>query len=118
MRYLDPKNDLTFKKIFGTHPHLVMSLLNSLLPIEVPIVSVEYLPAELVPQIPSMKNSIVDVKCTDQNGRIFIVEMQMLWTQGFKQRVVFNASKSYVKQIGKGVDYGSLKPVYALTTIV
>ena len=26
MRYLDPKNDLTFKKIFGQHPHLLKSL--------------------------------------------------------------------------------------------
>jgi len=31
-KYLDPKADLTFKRIFGEHPHLVMSLLNALLP--------------------------------------------------------------------------------------
>jgi predicted transposase/invertase (TIGR01784 family) len=117
MRYLDPKNDLTFKKIFGTHPNLVMSLLNSLLPLVSPIISVEYLSAEQVPQIPSLKNSIVDVCCTDQNGRIFIVEMQMLWTDSFKQRVVFNAAKSYVKQIGKGHEYKELKPVYALSLV-
>ncbi len=23
MRYLDPKNDMTFKKVFGQHPHLL-----------------------------------------------------------------------------------------------
>lgn len=117
MRYLDPKNDLTFKKIFGTHPNLVMSLLNSLLPLEVPIVSVEYLTSEQVPQIPSMKNSIVDVRCTDQENRVFIVEMQMFWTNSFKQRVVFNASKSYVKQLNIGEDYIGLKPVYALSLV-
>ena len=27
MKYLDPKADLTFKKVFGEHPDLVMSLL-------------------------------------------------------------------------------------------
>ena len=32
-RYLDPKADLTFKKVFGEHPDLVMSLLNALLPL-------------------------------------------------------------------------------------
>ena len=32
MRYLDPKADLTFKKVFGEHPDLVISLLNALLP--------------------------------------------------------------------------------------
>ncbi len=31
MRYLDPKNDLTFKKVFGEHPHLLRSFLNALL---------------------------------------------------------------------------------------
>ena len=33
-KYLDPKADLTFKKIFGEHPDLVMSLLNALLQLE------------------------------------------------------------------------------------
>ena len=32
-RYLDPKADLTFKKVFGEHPDLVISLLNALLPL-------------------------------------------------------------------------------------
>ena len=32
-KYLDPKADLTFKKVFGEHPNLVASLLNSLLPL-------------------------------------------------------------------------------------
>lgn len=117
MRYLDPKADLTFKKIFGEHPNLTISLLNALLPLESPIVSVTYLSTEQVPQIPGLKNSIVDVRCVDQNGRTFIVEMQMFWTNSFKQRVVFNAAKSYVKQLDKGKDYESLQPVYALSLV-
>jgi hypothetical protein len=57
MRYLDPKNDLTFKKIFGQHPHLLKSFLNALMPLKQgqQIVSLEYLPAELVPEIPVTK---------------------------------------------------------------
>ena len=117
MRYLDPKNDLTFKKIFGQHPHLLVSFLNALLPLDAPILSVEYLPHELVPEIPVLKYSIVDVRCTDQNGRQFIVEMQMLWTDAFKSRVLFNASKAYVQQLGKGKVYESLQPVYSLNLV-
>ena len=30
MKYLDPKADLTFKKIFGNHPKRLISLLNAL----------------------------------------------------------------------------------------
>ena len=32
-RYLDPKADVTFKKVFGEHKNLVISLLNALLPL-------------------------------------------------------------------------------------
>jgi predicted transposase/invertase (TIGR01784 family) len=116
-RYLDPKNDLTFKRIFGEHKHLCISLLNSMLPLDNPIVSIEYLPIELTPAIPEKKNSIVDVRCTDQIGRQFIVEMQMFWTDSFTTRVQFNACKAYVKQLNRGKDYTSLAPVYALAFV-
>ncbi|MDR1154357.1 MAG: Rpn family recombination-promoting nuclease/putative transposase, partial [Bacteroidales bacterium] len=33
-RYLDPKNDLPFKRIFGEHPNLLKSFLNALMPLE------------------------------------------------------------------------------------
>ncbi len=107
MRYLDPKNDLTFKKVFGQHPHLLRSFLNALLPLKEgqQIEHIEYIPAELVPEIPLLKNSVVDVRCTDNRGRQFIVEMQMLWTDSFKNRVLFNASKAYVKQLDRGHEY-------------
>ena len=119
MRYLDPKNDLTFKKVFGEHPHLLKSFLNAMLPLDEDseIESLEYLPSELVPQVPLMKNTIVDVRCKDKNGRHFIVEMQMVWTDTFMQRVLFNASKAYVKQLEKGERYIQLQPVYALSLI-
>jgi predicted transposase/invertase (TIGR01784 family) len=119
MRYLDPKNDLIFKKIFGERPNIIISFLNALLPLETNqnIISVEYLPSEMVPEIPILKNSIVDVRCKDKMGRQFIVEMQMLWTDSFKSRVLFNASKAYVKQLDKSIEYRGLQPVYALSIV-
>lgn len=119
MRYLNPKADLTFKRVFGEHPDLVMSLLNALLPLtpEQEITELEYLPAELVPDNPLRKNSIVDVRCKDKKGRQFIVEMQMIWSPEFKQRVLFNASKAYVRQIGTGEEYDLLQPVYSLNLV-
>ena len=120
MRYLDPKADLTFKKVFGEHKHLVKSLLNALLPFEKPedeVDTLEYLPAEMAPETPLRKNSIVDVRCKDRRGRQFIVEMQMIWSQEFKQRVLFNASKAYVRQLGEGDDYRLLEPVYSLNLV-
>ena len=119
MRYLDPKADLTFKRVFGEHPDLVMSLLNALLPLTAgqEITDIEYLPSEMVPENPLRKNSIVDVRCKDKTGRQFIVEMQMIWSPEFKQRVLFNASKAYVRQINAGEQYELLQPVYSLNLV-
>ena len=119
MKYLNPKADLTFKRVFGEHPDLVMSLLNALLPLKkgAEITEIEYLPAEMVPENPLRKYSIVDVRCKDKQGRQFLVEMQMLWSPEFYQRVLFNASKAYVRQLDKGETYELLQPVYSLNLV-
>jgi len=70
-----------------------------------------------VPVIPTFKTTLVDVQCTDHQGRTFIVEMQIQWTKGFMQRMLFNASKAYIKQLRKGEQYHMLKPVYGLGLI-
>ena len=118
-KYLNPKADLTFKKVFGEHPDLVMSLLNALLPLDEGkrIEHVEYLTPEMVPENPGKKNSIVDVRCRETGGRHFIVEMQMNWNNEFQQRVILNAAKAVVKQLGTSEDYSLLQPVYALNLI-
>jgi len=119
MKYLDPKNDLTFKKIFGEHPDIMKSFLNSILPLEEDqyIVSLTYSDPALLPVLPELKHSIVDVRCIDNFERIFIVEMQMYWTSSFASRMLFNSSKAYVKQIGKGYKYSELHPVYGLSIV-
>ena len=118
-KYLNPKADLTFKLVFGEHEDLMMSLLNALLPIAEtsPIIHLEYLSPEMVPDRKGRKDSIVDVRCKDSSGRQFIVEMQMNWNDEFKKRIVLNASKAVVRQLEKGEDYSLIQPVYALSFI-
>ena len=118
-RYLDPKADVCFKKIFGEHPHILISFLNAVLPLapDQAIVELTYLPSEQVPAIPEFKRTIADAKCKDAQGRVFIVEMQMNWTDSFKQRLLFGTSQAFVKQIDAGTDYKFLQPVYGLGLI-
>ena len=118
-KYLDPKADLTFKLVFGEHPDLVMSLLNALLPLDDDgqITSVEYMTPEMVPENPGKKDSVVDVRCIDEKGRQFIVEMQLYWNEFFQQRVLLNASKAVVRQLKKGEDYNLIQPVYCLNLV-
>jgi predicted transposase/invertase (TIGR01784 family) len=116
VRYLDPKNDLVFKKVFS-RPRLLKSFLNALLPLKEPVEDLEYLPVELVPDLPELKHSVVDVRCVDRAGRQFIVEMQMFWTTGFKSRVLFNASKAFVRQADRAAAYAGLQPVFSLNLV-
>lgn len=119
-RYLDPKSDLVFKKVFGKHPALLKSFLNAVLPLPAGglIESLEYLSPENVPDLPKIeKRSIVDVCCYDQRGRHFIVEMQMAWSRHFMQRFLFNIASVYVRQLKTAEDYESLNPVYGLAIV-
>ena len=61
--YLDPKNDLTFKRVFGEHKHLCISLINNILPLAKPIVNIEYQSGELIPELTEvLRNTIVDIR--------------------------------------------------------
>ena len=62
-----------------------------------------------------MKDTYVDVKATLADGREVIVEMQVLNVKGFEQRILYNAAKSYSRQLREGEDYALLNPVIALT---
>lgn len=118
-KYLDPKSDLTFKKVFGEHKDLMISFLNALLPLQPgkEVVEIEYLSSELVPDHPEKKDSIVDVRCKDNAGRQFLVEMQMYWTDAFKQRALFNTCKAYVEPVDKGEKFEDIKPIYTISLV-
>ena len=118
-RYLDPKTDLTFKKVFGQHKNLVKSLLNALLPLPkgMTIEEVEYASSETIPETEAKKYSIVDVRCTDNRGRQFLVEMQSFWKTFYFERTLFSAAAAFHNQLVKGASFGDLRDVYALTLV-
>ena len=118
-KYLSPKADLTFKLVFAEHKDLMMSLLNALLPLaeNAPITSIEYETPEMVPERDGGKNSVVDVRCNDALGRQFLVEMQMNWDDEFKKRVIMNASKAVLKQVGKAELFPLIQPVFSLNLL-
>lgn len=118
-RYLNPKSDLVFKKIFGEHPEVLKSFLNAFLPLapNCLVEHIDYLPTEHVPEIPDFKSTIVDVRCRDTHGRYFIVEMQLRWSNSFMKRMLFNSACAYMHQLKKGETYDALCPVYGLSIV-
>ncbi len=118
-RFLNPKADLVFKRVFGDHEHLLRSFLNSLMPLPkgTLIEKLEYLSPEQVPMIPDFRRTIVDVKCFDQLNRTFIVEMQMEWVSAFASRLLYGSAQAYVQQLKRGHPYKELCTVYGLGLI-
>jgi predicted transposase/invertase (TIGR01784 family) len=117
--FADPKTDFVFKRIFGSESHkpLLIELLNALLELagDHRIVDLKYLSPEQHVPVEEMKLSLVDVKCFDQRGRHYVVEMQVLNVEGFEKRVVYNTSKAYVTQLRTGEDYPGLDDVVGVT---
>ena len=122
MQFLDPKNDVAFKKLFGSNEHknLTISFLNSILEYtdKKAIVDVHFLNTEQHPFIiKEKKENYLDVLCTDQSGKKYIVEMQVEREEGFAKRIVYYGTKTYAMQLGVGRSYLDCAPVIVLAIV-
>lgn len=118
MRFLDVKTDFAFKKIFGSEgsKDILLSFVNAVLDFEGKrVVNLEILDPYQIPLVAGMKDTYVDLKARLDNGTWVIIEMQVLNVEGFEQRILYNAAKSYSTQIVRGEEYATLMPVVALT---
>jgi len=119
MRFLNPKTDFAFKRIFGSveSTDILLSFLNAILRLESPyrIAEVEIMDPYLAPKIKGMKDTYLDVRALDEQGKSYIIEMQVLNVEGFEKRVLYNACKSYVGQLTIGEHYQHLTDVIAIT---
>ena len=119
MQFLNPLTDYAFKKIFGSaESHdILLSFLNAVLGFDFPyrLQSVTIQDPYLPPTIAGMKDSFVDVRAIDEQGKHYVIEMQVLPVASFEQRILYNACKKYAGQIASGEDYHLLNDVIALT---
>ncbi|MBF0438668.1 MAG: Rpn family recombination-promoting nuclease/putative transposase [Magnetococcales bacterium] len=119
IKFIDPRIDFAFKKIFGSEDakDVLISFLESLLGLNGDrcIAELTLLDPFLAPRIQSLKSSVLDVRCKDQRGVSYVVEMQMERMAGFIKRIQYNSSKAYVGQISKAENYPKLNQVIAVT---
>ena len=117
-KFLDPKNDYAFKRIFGSEKNkdILIHFLNDILEFsgDKAIQKVTYLKTHQDPEIAAQKLSLVDVLCEDQQGRQYIVEMQIAKIAGFEKRAQYYAAKAYSRQLDGGENYHNLKEVIFL----
>ncbi|MFZ4764751.1 MAG: Rpn family recombination-promoting nuclease/putative transposase [Roseimicrobium sp.] len=118
MRFISPKTDFAFKKIFGSpgSQGILRSFLNAVLyEGQSRIASLEIVDPYSIPRLQGMKDSYLDVRAVLDDGQHVIIEMQVLNVPGMEKRVLYNAAKEYSNQLIRGMEYQLLNPVIALT---
>lgn len=102
--FIDPLEDLGFKRLFGAEQNksLTITFLNLVLKGKREVVSLEFLKNEYPGETSEEGGAIIDMVCKDQEGAFFIVEMQKNWQQNFKERSLFYATRLISEQAPHG----------------
>jgi predicted transposase/invertase (TIGR01784 family) len=119
-RFLNPKNDFAFKRVFGTEKNkdILIHFLNDIFEgTRDTIENVEFLPPHQDPEVAILRQSIVDVMCCDTKGNRMIIEMQCSADTHFIERAVAYACRAYLNQRTAGKGYGDMKPVIFLAIL-
>ena len=118
MKFINPKVDYAFKKIFGSHQSekILISFLNAIIYDGEKIIESLTIVNPFNPgQIISFKDTYLDVKAVLVDGSIVVIEMQVARMTAFNKRVAYNLAKAYANQLDKGEKYPLLNPAIAVT---
>ena len=115
-RYINPLTDFGFKLIFGTpfNSDLLVSFLNAVLDGERVVEDVEYSNSEKFGSNEDARKAIFDVYCKTADGSRFIVEMQNVYQDFYKDRSIFYSTFPISEQAEKGDWNYELKDVYTI----
>ncbi|MDJ0516519.1 MAG: Rpn family recombination-promoting nuclease/putative transposase [Trichodesmium sp. MO_231.B1] len=118
MRFINPKIDYAFKRIFGSDQsqEILISFLNAIIYNGESIIKSitiinPYTPGKII----TLKETYLDIKAVLEDRSVVIIEMQIATTIAFDKRVAYNLSKTYANQLERGERYHLLNPVIAVT---
>jgi predicted transposase/invertase (TIGR01784 family) len=115
-KYIDPLTDFGFKHLFGTEPNkpILRHFLNTLLPQQHQIQSLSLKNVENLGKTAVERKAIFDVFCHSQIGEQFIVEVQKVKQNFFKDRSVYYATFPIQEQAQRGEWDYQLQAVYTV----
>ncbi len=118
---IDPKVDYVFKRLFGSAPSepVLLSFIDAVLqpPPDQRIVSLEIRDPFNPKETPDDKLSIVDVKATDERGRLYNIEMQMRGSPVYLDRVLYYWAVLHGDHLREGEHYGRLQSTIAISIV-
>ncbi len=117
MKFINPKIDFAFKKIFGSSDSkdILINFLNAILYEAEPMIE----DLQIIDSQPGnppfgVQDTHIDVKATIKGGRIALIEIQLINVPSFGNRVLYNAAKTYSRQLTGEERYERLKTVTSL----
>ena len=116
-RYINPHTDFGFKRLFGSefNKELLISFLNAMFHGEQNVQDITYLNSEQLGERTDARRAIFDVYCTNDKGERFIVEMQNVYQEFFKDRTIYYSTFPIREQAQRGGDWDfHLNPVYTI----
>ncbi len=116
-RYINPHTDFGFKRLFGSefNKELLISFLNAMFHGEQNVQDVTYLNSEHLGERADARRAIFDVYCTNDKGERFIVEMQNVYQEFFKDRTIYYSTFPIREQAQRGGEWDfHLNSVYTI----
>ena len=119
--YIKPTSDIFIKYLLGSQENrdLLLSFINSVLEDSQfqKIVRVEIKNPFNLKSFLNDKESIVDVKATDENGRQYDVEIQSKGNEYFRNRSLYYWARLYSSQMEEADKYFDLKPTICINIL-
>lgn len=115
-KYVNPFTDFGFKKLFGeeVNKDLLIDFLNNLLIGEQQIKNLTYLKNEHLGSFDTGRKAIFDLYCENEKGEKFIVELQKVKQNFFKDRSIYYSTFPIQEQAKRGNWNFELKAVYTI----
>lgn len=116
-KYINPHTDFGFKRLFGSefNKELLISFLNAMFHGEQNVQDVTYLNSEQLGDRIDARRAVFDVYCENDKGEKFIVEMQNVYQEFFKDRTIYYSTFPICEQAQRGGDWDFyLNPVYTI----
>lgn len=116
--YINLTSDAGFKLIFGNpdNAELTITMLRALIP-ERTIRRIFFLDKEIIPVIPDGKAHNLDIKCQEEDGTYFLVEMQKEPYAAFGNRLVAYSAWPLRRLLKKGKDYRNMNYLYSIAVL-
>ncbi len=115
-RYINPQTDFGFKRLFGSefNKELLISFLNAIFTGKQNIKDVTYLNSEQLGEFAERRRAVFNVYCENDKGERFIVEMQNMYQEFFKDRTIYYSTFPIREQAQKGKWNFQLNGVYTV----